>query len=109
MRFYLDENVAFAVARMLRVAGIDTLTVSYAGMRGKTDPEQLAYATRLGRVLVTRDVDFEELARQSSEHAGVVYAWAYRVTNQALVDELINLHKTGTNEAMRGHLKSLGI
>lgn len=36
------------------------------------DPPQLAHATRLDRVLVTKDHDFIELSRTQTDHAGII-------------------------------------
>lgn len=109
MLYYLDENISFRVARVLREAGINALTVSFAGMRGKSDIEQLEYATQLGRVLVTHDRDFVDLALQKSGHAGVIYAWNLNVSQEALCRELIHIHKTKSSESMRDQLITLGI
>lgn len=44
IHFYLDENVANAVAEGLRNRGIDVLTTHEADKRGTTDDEQITYA-----------------------------------------------------------------
>ena len=53
IRFHLDERVANAVAACLRRLGIDVTTTNDAGLRGATDPDQLAYANAEGRVIFT--------------------------------------------------------
>jgi predicted nuclease of predicted toxin-antitoxin system len=57
IRLYTDEHIPRAVVRGLRERGVDTLTVSEAGMLGASDEEHLAYALREGRVLFTQDDD----------------------------------------------------
>lgn len=71
---YTDEHVPRAVVRGLRERGVDTLTVSEAGMLGASDEEHLAFARREGRVLFTQDDDFLRLHAAGVEHAGIVYA-----------------------------------
>jgi predicted nuclease of predicted toxin-antitoxin system len=73
IRFHLDEHVANAVAAGLRRLGIDVTTTNDAGLRGKTDPEQLAYANAESRVIFTEDDDFLVLAHLGLEHPGIVY------------------------------------
>ena len=74
IRFYLDEHVANAVARGLRVRGVDVLTVAEAGMRGAEDEEHLRLAASQGRAIFTQDDDFLRLHAQGVGHAGVIYA-----------------------------------
>ena len=42
---------------------------------GASDSEQLAYAKRAGRLIITADQDFLGLVREDADHPGVVY-WA---------------------------------
>jgi hypothetical protein len=50
------------------------LTTAMAGRAGQriSDEEQLAYATAAGRVLVTSDRDFVQLAAIAAPHGGVL-------------------------------------
>ena len=73
IRFHLDEHVANVVAGGLRRFGIDVTTTHEAGLRGATDPAQLAYANAEGRVIFTEDNDFLVLAHLGLEHPGIVY------------------------------------
>jgi hypothetical protein len=52
--WYLDEDaMARGLVRVLQARGIDVVTAFDAGMAGRDDEEQLEYATRLHRVLLT--------------------------------------------------------
>lgn len=73
IRFHLDEHVANAVAAGLRRLGIDVTTTHEAGLRGATDPEQLAYLNAEYRVIFTEDDDFLVLAHLGLTHPGIVY------------------------------------
>ncbi|HTQ40869.1 MAG TPA: DUF5615 family PIN-like protein [Pirellulales bacterium] len=73
LRFHLDESVSSAVAAGLRRRGIAVTTTSDAGLRHANDEEQLAFALREGRVLVTHDADFLVLAAKGIPHAGIAY------------------------------------
>ena len=72
MRFVADENVEASVVEWLRREGYDVRYVSDS-QRGAKDPDVLRRATREGRILITNDKDFAQLAflqRQAS--AGIV-------------------------------------
>lgn len=77
MRFYLDEDLAPRAARALRERGVDALSAHECGMLRVGDTEQLAFAAREGRCLVTRNAqDFIVLSRAAIRdqvpHAGIV-------------------------------------
>lgn len=59
---YLDEDVSSLVAKLLRSRGMDVTTVQEHQMLGKSDPEQLAYASFMNRCILTHNrVDYEKL------------------------------------------------
>ena len=72
--YYFDENMKSTIARELRRRGVDVLTTQEAGRAsmGIDDADQLAYATHLGRVLVTQEHrEFGPLAGKHP-HAGII-------------------------------------
>jgi predicted nuclease of predicted toxin-antitoxin system len=75
LRYYLDEHVPGYIARQLRRHGVDVLTTQEAGRanQGIDDPDQLAYATNGGRVIVTKDEDYVPLSYQQLPHAGIIW------------------------------------
>jgi len=85
IRFHLDESMPNAVAGGLLRRGIDVTTSAGAGLISASDVQQLAFALRDERVLITRDQDFLRLDAQGVEHAGLVY-WTER---QRSVGQLI--------------------
>jgi predicted nuclease of predicted toxin-antitoxin system len=58
IKYHLDESVANAVANGLGHRGIDVTTSKAAGLIGASDLQQLDYAMKQDRVLVTHDDDF---------------------------------------------------
>lgn len=75
--FYCDEDVHILVAAIGRRAGLDIRHTQEYGRKGIKDADQLAFATREGRVLVTVNCrDFEPITAQfmqdGSPHAGVL-------------------------------------
>lgn len=73
IKFYLDENVANAVANGLRHRNINVLTTPEAGNIGADDKTQLQFALSEERVMVTQDDDMLRLASDDVEHAGITY------------------------------------
>jgi hypothetical protein len=75
---YMDEDsMDQALVRALRARSLDVLTAQEAGMVGRPDADQLAFATRLGRVLCTFNVrDFwtlhGEMLATGESHAGII-------------------------------------
>jgi hypothetical protein len=79
LRVYLDEDVDVLLAPLLAAHGIDCLTTVAAANLGRSDEEQLAFAWKEARVLITHNrTDFENLAvawwGQQRDHAGIVLA-----------------------------------
>ena len=64
MRLLTNENISGTVVRMLRQRGHDVLSAKES-MRSEPDEKLLARARAEGRVLVTHDKDFGELAFRS--------------------------------------------
>ena len=62
MRFLADENIPAAAVAALKAAGNDVAWVR-SESPGLIDPDVLAWAVREGRILITFDKDFGELAR----------------------------------------------
>lgn len=62
IRFHLDECVPGAVAEGLRRRRIDVTTTPESALISAVDRDQLAFASKEGRVLVTKDSDFLGLA-----------------------------------------------
>jgi predicted nuclease of predicted toxin-antitoxin system len=77
MRFYLDADLSWRIARIARNLGVDAVSANEVDMRTATDRQQLAYATEQGRSVVTNNRDdFTELDRvcqlAQSDHAGIL-------------------------------------
>ena len=77
MKFYLDEDLAPAIAVALRKRGVDAVSAHEVGNVELGDKEQLAFATRQGRCMVSANArDFRSLGHEAVEqgrpHAGIV-------------------------------------
>jgi predicted nuclease of predicted toxin-antitoxin system len=73
----LDEDVRITLGKILRQRGFDVIHVLEANRSGKTDGDQLAYATNQQRAILTHNIrDFIQLNKQyhemSKEHFGIL-------------------------------------
>jgi hypothetical protein len=73
IRLYLDENLSPKVTEQLKLRGIDAVCARDLRKLGDSDENHLARATKLGRDLVTSDVDFLRLASEGIDHAGIIF------------------------------------
>lgn len=102
---YIDEDMSALVATLLRSRGLDVTTVPEQATLGKTDLQQLEFATSLGRCILTHNrVDFERLhfqyMEEDKQHSGIIvvpqknaYEIAQRVgilVNTLMADEIHN-------------------
>lgn len=76
---YLDEDVDVLLSDLLRARGFHVTTTQEAGQVGKSDEEQLAFASARGQAILTHNrVHFEALARKYFEegrsHSGIIIA-----------------------------------
>jgi hypothetical protein len=107
MKFHLDENVDHAIARGLHRRSIDATTSTSADLVSRPDEDQLAYATRERRVLVTHDRDLLRLHGLGIAHAGIAYCQSGARTVGEIVRQLVLIHECVTDEEMRGQVEYL--
>jgi hypothetical protein len=78
VKLYMDEQVPRQITLGLRLRNIDVLTVQEDDRSGLDDPNVIARATELQRVLFTRDDDFLTIASDylasGTEFIGIIYA-----------------------------------
>ncbi|HEY3568744.1 MAG TPA: DUF5615 family PIN-like protein [Thermoanaerobaculia bacterium] len=79
IELYLDEDVDVLVAELVRARGFSVTTTREAGQLGNNDAEQLAFAARERKALVTHNRShFESLARaymaEGRPHSGIILA-----------------------------------
>lgn len=97
----------------LRSRGVAVITPLDAGLSGKSDEEQLAFATAHGYALYTFNVsDFYRLhtrwAGAGREHAGMILAQQQRFTVGEQLRRILRLHATATTGSVRNQVEFLG-
>ena len=107
IKFYFDEHISKAVAKGLQRGGVDALTAHAAGRRGFSDAEQLAFALRQQRVMVTMDSDYIALAAQGTLHAGIAYAQPNSRSIGELIQALMLIYETLEPADMENHIEYL--
>ena len=109
IRLHADENVDARIIRGLRLRGIDILSVVEVGMIGKSDTEQLTFASSDGRVLLTSDQDFLELhprwLQEGKQHAGIIYYSQYHVSVGTCIWGVKLIIDLLSPEEMKNHLE----
>ena len=107
VRFFADQHFPGPVVQGLRNRGIDVVTAQEAGRCGAADPDQLAFASFAGRVVLTFDPDFIELHNAGITHAGIAWCPAVKYSIGDLIRALILLHGVLTASEMKNHLEHL--
>ena len=107
IRFHLDECVTVAVAHGLRRRGIDVTTSGESNLISSEDLDQLAFAVREERVLITQDADFLRLAREGRPHCGITYYVPGSRTIGELVSRLVLIHAILDPNEMNGTIEFL--
>lgn len=105
IRYHLDEHIDPAICDGLRARGIDVTTPQGRGLLGATDEEQLSFAHKDGRVLVTRDQDFLRLHAAGVLHSGIVFWHSKRKSLGAVIRNLTVLWRTATAEELVGRVQ----
>ncbi|MDB5307260.1 MAG: hypothetical protein JWO38_1462 [Gemmataceae bacterium] len=107
VRFYLDQNVFGGTVAGLRALEIDVLSAQEAGRCGLPDPDQLAFASAEGRVIVTFDQDYSVLHAAGVPHAGSGWCHPTKYSVGQLVRALEILHGVLTAAEMVSQVEYL--
>ena len=102
IRFYLDENLSPEIVNQLARHGIDAIR----GPLETDDRVHLRRASKLGRVVCTRDNDFPRLHAKGGDHAGIVKGLDHHTVGN-WVNYLVFLHAICSAEDMRNKLEYL--
>ena len=112
-RLHHDEDALdAALVTSLRRAGFDCLTAAEAGLRGRPDPEQLAFAADSHRVLYTKNTaDFCRLDAEwrlaGRSHSGIIVCTDQRTPVGIQLRALQRIAETLIEEEMIGRLEFL--
>lgn len=105
--FFLDQHIPEAVTRGLERRGVDALSAQDAGRCGLSDLEQLEYARREQRVIVTFDDDFLTLAALGITHTGIAFSPASKYSIGELLRALLLIYEILTPSEMHNHIEFL--
>ena len=113
IKIYIDEDAMDRdLVAALRSRGIAVITALDAGLAGKSDDEQLAFASEQGCVLFTFNVsDFYRLhtkwADAEREHGGMMLAPQQRFSVGEQLRRILRLRATMTAASMRNQVEFL--
>jgi predicted nuclease of predicted toxin-antitoxin system len=89
VRFLIDAQLPPVLARWLKGAGHDAHHVEDAGLREAEDSPIWHHALDTGAVLITKDEDFAEHARQNRSAPVILWLRVGNVSNRALRERLM--------------------
>lgn len=113
LALYFDEDsMDQSLINALRARGVDLTTATEAGLLGRTDREQLEYATAVGRVLYTFNRgDFYRLhgqyLAQGLNHCGIILATQQRYSIGEQLRQLLELITIKTPQQMQNNVEFL--
>lgn len=107
IRFFMDQHFPAAASQGLRRHGVDVMTAQEANRCGRSDPEQIDFATAQERVLVTFDTDFLALHQSGVSHAGMAWCQVQKFTVGQLIQALLLVHGVLDRDSMRNHVEYL--
>jgi predicted nuclease of predicted toxin-antitoxin system len=94
LKLYTDKHIPKAVTTQLRLRGVDIIRCEDVGLGDVDDLTHLEFATREGRVVITRDADFTRLhaAWQSDgrKHAGIMFC-SSEIQGESAVGKIVNV------------------
>jgi hypothetical protein len=111
LTLYLDEDsMDQALVAALRARGVDVITATEAGMLGRSDSEQLDYATGQKRVLYTFNrEDFYRLHTQylteGKYHQGIILAPQQRYSIGEQLRQILELISVKTIKQMENNVE----
>src|SRR5690349_12254726 len=107
IKYHFDEHMDNAIVSGLRRRGIDVTTTVEAGLLEARDPEQIEFAARKGRVLVTCDRKISVHLRKDTAHSGIVILRPGRNMIGPNVNLLARLCRGTTAEDMINQIRYL--
>lgn len=108
-KFYADENVPLAISKALKRIGIDVLTARDAQLLGYSDREQLSFAVKENRAIITHDSDFLALIRNEKTHYQGVLFFTRQVKIGEGIEEIERIYLTYSAEELQGLILFLPI
>jgi len=108
IELYFDEDVDVLIAQLIRARGFAVVTTQEAGQLRNNDAEQLAYAVRQHKTLLTHNrVDFEALAQTyfaaGQPHDGIIFA--VRRPPRDIARHLLRILNAMTAEEMQSQVR----
>jgi uncharacterized protein with PIN domain len=104
INLYIDEDLTDRLAVALRSRGYDAISAHEVNMQGKTDKEQLEFATKNNRVILTRNIKHfvtlqREYYKRGTAHNGIL------VTDYLPLKELIRRRTRFLNNKSMAEMK----
>ncbi|MDI6793469.1 MAG: DUF5615 family PIN-like protein [bacterium] len=110
LKLYLDEDLSPVLAKALRSKGFDVISSHETGMNGKSDEEQLKYATSQQRAILSFNVgDYAILAKsfyqEKHDHFGIIVS--RKIELKELIRCALNLLRKVQQKEMKNRFEWL--
>ena len=105
LQFHLDEHIDPDIALGLRRYGINISTTVEAYLCSRSDLEQLAFALKEKKVIITHDADFLRLSASGVQHCGIVYCHKTDHSIGEIMEHLILMYEVLNPEEMFGKIE----
>ncbi len=110
IKVYTDEDIDIAISKASRLRGLEASTTLEHKRCRSSDVEQLEYATSIGAVLLTHNIqDFPrihyEFMKHGRHHSGIIIA--KQVSVGEIVKSFLHLASTFSAEDMEDRLEYL--
>jgi len=88
-RFLVDEDMPVQTAEELRKHGHDAQDVRDLHLRGMSDEAIFEYASKEQRTVITRDLDYGQMAMSFPNHSGVVLVRVEGLRSPRIIEEVV--------------------
>jgi predicted nuclease of predicted toxin-antitoxin system len=95
MKFLLDADMPRSSSKVLKSLGFEVEDVRDIGLGSAKDKDIIEYASKNGKIIITRDTDFGEVLRYPKHPGAIIFRLPYTFTAKAI------------NERLKGFLISL--
>ena len=110
LKIYLNENLSWKIAKVLREYGYDVISSSEVGMNAEDDEVQFDFAASDKRAVLTNNFGdfvrlYQEYASSGKDHYGIIFTT--KCTLAAMIKRLRRLLENLTAEQMKNQIRWL--
>ena len=93
MKFLLDQNISFRVAKLLEELSYESVHVSGVGLKNSTDFEIWNYAQQNDYIILTHDIDFDDISARYGFPPKIIRLNTGNMSNKDTADLIFRHYK----------------